>query len=112
MPVVQRHDVPLVPVRSMFSELPAPPDVYRAVRPLASRWVYYALGLDAQLMHAIRPGDDEADEDVIQALRDMMRDEPRIPALALMGEDQLRASGFSAGFPRLLSLPRPALSLL
>lgn len=96
------------PVRSMLSDLPAPPGVYRSRFKYAQRWVYYALGIDAELLHAIRPADDETDDEVVHALRDMMRDEPRIPALRVL---EAHATGrvLDVSFPRPFALPRLAL---
>jgi hypothetical protein len=93
----------------MFAETVDPPDVYRTPAEIRGRPVLYALGPRAQLLDYHRPEPDETDEEVVArliALLNDVRDEPRLPALALVNADTIIAHGFSPSFHRPLSLPR------
>ena len=112
MPSTARKKILYVPTRSLFSDEPAPPGVYRSVSKLAQRWVYYALGLECELLGLQRPERYQTDAEVVEALEDMMRDEPRPRACQLVNDDTISAAGLDPVFHRPLSLPRrPALVL-
>lgn len=105
---LRRDDRP-VPIRPMFAETVDPPDVYRTPVQLRGRSVLYALGPSGRLLDYHRPEPDETDEEVVarlMALVDRVREEPRLPALALINADTIIAHGFSPSFHRPLSLPR------
>lgn len=74
----------VVPARPLFSDVPAPPGVYRSVTQLAQRWVYYALGLECELLAVRRPSGHEPDAAVVAALRELVPDEPRVPTFVLI----------------------------
>lgn len=108
MPLSAKRKILYIPARPLFSDQPAPPGIYRSVRKLADRWVYYALGLECELLGLQRPARYQTDAEVVEALEDMMRDEPRPTALQLCNEDTLIAAGFDPLFHQPLSMPRPA----
>lgn len=101
-----RPILPNVPRRSILSELPAPPGVYRSARKLARRWVYYALGLDRRLLGIHRPARYETDEQVVATLRELTR-ETTVPFRMLVNRDAIIAAGLDPLLHRPLSLPGP-----
>lgn len=109
MPSTARKKILFVPSRPLFSDQPAPPGVYRSVKMLAHRWVYYALGLECELLGLKRPERYQTDAEVVEALEDMMRIEPRPTALQLCNMDTIIAAGLDPACHLPLSLPRLAL---
>lgn len=102
-----RRDLP-VPARPLYSRAPDPPDVYRSTALLRDRWVYYALGPDAEMLGCRRPQSNETDEEVVARLMALVHSvrEPGVPACALVNADSIIAHGFDPSFHRPLSLPR------
>jgi hypothetical protein len=112
MPSLAKRSRPTVPARPLFSRRPDRPGVYRSLTPAADRWVYYALGFECEMLGIRRPEGDETDEDVIRALRELMRDHVSPPALALIAgggpsADPLRRPLFASELPQYARLLRP-----
>src|SRR4051812_47274338 len=95
-----------VPARPLFSRAPDPPGVYHSTVPVRDRWVFYALGPDAELLGCGRPECHETDDEIVARLMSLIYEDPRPTALALVSSDSLIAHGFSPSLHRPLSLPR------
>jgi hypothetical protein len=109
MPSTARKKILFVPSRPLFSDQPAPPGVYRSVKMLAHRWVYYALGLECELLGLQRPERYQTDAEVVEALEAMVQTEPHVSALHLVNADTIIAAGLNPLCHLPLSLPRLAL---